>query len=116
MQQQEHWVQAWPSTLPAYRNILRSYFSSIVLPLAITDFKLAESRMEEFQHAEWAGDGLVLVHQNDVYYLPDPAYPSSVERITKTGSGFVFHGLAQGIYYGNTDISLIPADQAKCFR
>ena len=82
----------------------------------IRDIKLAEFRMDEFQHAEWAGDGLLLVHQNDVYYLADPASPSSVERITKTGSSFVFHGLAQGIYYGSTDITLIPLDQAKCFR
>ena len=72
--------------------------------------------MDEFQHAEWAGDGLVLVHQNNLYYLPDPADSSSVRQITDTGSSFVFHGLAQGIYYGNTDITLIPSDQAKCFR
>ena len=82
----------------------------------ITNIKLADSRMEEFQHAEWAGEGLLVVHENNLYYLPDPASPSSVEQITNTGSSFVFHGLAQGIYYGNTDITLIPSDQAKCFR
>ena len=82
----------------------------------MTNIELAESKMTEFQHAEWAGEGLVVVHENNVFYLADPASPSSVEQITNTGSSFVFHGLAQGIYYGSSDITLIPSDEAKCFR
>ena len=82
----------------------------------MTDIELSDSRMTEFQHAEWAGEGLVVVAENNVFYLPDPASPRAVEQITNTGSSFVFHGLAQGIYYGSSDITLIPSDQAKCFR
>ena len=49
---------------------------------------------------EWAGDGLLLVQENNVLFLPDLQRPDMVERITKTDNNFVFHGLAQGMYNG----------------
>ena len=49
---------------------------------------------------EWAGDGLLLIQENNVLFLPDLQRPDMVERITKTDNNFVFHGLAQGMYNG----------------
>ena len=64
------------------------------------DLSHSEERIEEFQHVEWAGDGLLLVQENNVLFLADLQRPDMVERITKTDNNFVFHGLAQGMYNG----------------
>ena len=76
------------------------FLQNFLIPLQISHISHLDRRIEEFQHAEWAGDGIVLVHDNNVYFLADPRKPSSVERITNTDSRFVFNGLAQGIYNG----------------
>ena len=55
------------------------------------------------QLASWSPDGrsLVLVHDNDLFYVKDVRRPTRVQRLTSTGrSEVVYNGVADWLYEG----------------
>ena len=55
---------------------------------------------EQLQAVQWAGDGVVFVRNNDIYYKPDLAV-STVRRVTDTGIvGVVYNGATDWLYRG----------------
>ena len=54
--------------------------------------------VDEFQHVDWAGDGLVAVVENDIYLVENISSREDVIPLTKTGSEYLFNGVTHGVY------------------
>ncbi|KAG9511235.1 Dipeptidyl aminopeptidase-like protein 6, partial [Fragariocoptes setiger] len=56
------------------------------------------------QHAQWSpkSQAIVMVDNNDIYYIPDLANHDRLVRLTKSGeSGLIFNGIGDYLYHQN---------------